>query len=123
MNSVIDNSITVRIQLVSVFASILLLIIVINLVKKGMLKESYSIIWIVVCVILLLVSLFTKALYKLSEILGIYYVPATLFLILITGLIVLSIHFSIVITKHEKRIKDLAQELALVQNDLLNNKK
>ncbi|MCH7951724.1 DUF2304 domain-containing protein [Patescibacteria group bacterium] len=121
MYSILDNSLTLRTQLFSIVGSILLLLIIINLIRREYLKEGYSLLWLLMGGLVLIFSLFNELLFSFSNFIGIDYAPAALFLVLIIGLMLISMHFSVAISKHEKRIKELAQENALLKS-MLNKK-
>ena len=65
----------------AVICSILFLISVILLVRKNKLDEKYSILWIIFSILILVLALNKNILEKISNLLGIYYAPATLFLV------------------------------------------
>jgi len=113
MNNLIDTSLTQRIQSISILGSLILIFFVIYLIRHERLKAGYSIIWFFVSLSLIFLSLFSNILFKFANFVGIYYVPAALFLVLSTGLIFLSIHYSVIISKQETQIKHLTQEIAL----------
>lgn len=110
------------IQWYSLFGSLLFLIIVLDSVRRQRLREAYALVWLIVSFCLILVSLWTHVLKLLSNILGIIYPPATLFLLLLIGNILLLFQYSIVISKHHEKITRLTQELALLR-EMLNKKK
>jgi hypothetical protein len=64
---------------------------------------------------MIIFSVLARLLDVFSRAIGIAYAPAALFFILIAGLIVLSIHFSVLLSKYDRRIKELAQEHALLR--------
>jgi len=115
--------VTERVQFLSLVGSVLLLSFIIRLIRKGSLKAGYSLLWFLVGGLMLLFSLSTNLLFWLSGFLGVYYAPAALFSVLLIGLILLSIHFSVEISKHERRIKRLSQENSLLKNALKKLKK
>lgn len=115
----IDTSLTREVRLLAIAGSILLLLFIVDLIRKERLKEGYSLLWFLTAFILLVFSVFSNFLFSLSQFIGIYYAPATLFLLLIISLLLISVHFSTVISRHEKRIKELSQENALLQNEIL----
>lgn len=112
-----------RAQLLSIIGSLVLLMIIYFLVKKGYLKSGYSILWFFIAGIIFVLSLFTDVLFSFSRLTGIDYAPAAIFSVLIVGIILIAIHFSVVISRHEKRIKKLAQENALLRSKLDKMKK
>lgn len=104
----------------AIICSILFLIFVVLLVRKNKLDEKYSILWIIFSILILVLALNKNILEKISNLLGIYYAPATLFLIGFFFLIIFIIHLSIVITKQNKAIVRLTQKLAILEEKLKN---
>ena len=104
-----------RIQALAIFSSLSLLAFVIYLVRKDKLKEGYSLIWFLVGLALVLFSSVTRLLDIFAQAVGITYSPAALFLILTGGLFLLALHFSVMISKHDRIIRELAQEHALLK--------
>lgn len=107
-----------RIQIISVIASVLIFAIVINLVRKRKLKTEYSLIWISVSLVFIVLSFWRKGIDWLASVFGIAYAPSVLFIILLVGIILLLIEFSIIISKQAEKIKVLAQELALFKQEI-----
>jgi len=117
-NDLTQGPVSQRAQFLSVIGSLILLGIITLLVRKGYLKSGYSILWFLIAGIIFIMSLFTDALFWFSKATGIDYAPAAIFSVLIVGIILIAIHFSVVISKHEKRIKKLAQDNALIRQKL-----
>lgn len=109
-----------RIQIISVTASLLIFAIVINLVRKRKLKTEYSLIWLSVSLVFIVLSFWRRGIDWLASIFGIAYAPSVLFIILLVGIIFLLIEFSIIISKQAEKIKVLAQELALFKQEIEN---
>jgi hypothetical protein len=104
-----------RIQYIALTVSILFLFLIIELVRNGKIKESYSILWLFFAVSFILLSIWRDGLEIFSRFVGVFYPPAALFLILFILIILILIQFSIVISKQSKHIKDLTQEIALLR--------
>lgn len=113
-----SSTIPGRIQVVAILSSLLLLGYVVQLIRKEKLKEGYSIIWFVVGISLVLFASVTRLLDVLARFVGIAYSPAAFFLVLTAGLLVLALHFSILVSKHDRLIRELAQENALLKDKL-----
>ncbi len=96
----------------------LLLILVIELVRRGRLKERYSLLWLLAGAVLLMLSLSRSVLEYISRIVGIYYPPSVLFLLAFLFLLLITLHFSVVISGLSDKNKKLAQELALLREEL-----
>lgn len=113
----------IRIQILAITGSICLIIFILNLIRKKRLREEFSILWLLTAFIFLFISIFRPLLDKFSYFLGISYPPAALFLILIVGLILVCIHFSIAISELKEINKKLLQEIALLKAELEQNSK
>jgi hypothetical protein len=107
-----------RIQVLAIVGSILLIIFVLELIRRKRLKEEFSILWLGMGIVFLVVSLFRRLLDKFSYVVGIGYPPAALFLILIMGLTVILIHFSVAISELKEANKRLTQELGLLKREI-----
>lgn len=118
-NEIAFGQINPTTQALSIVASLILFCMISILVKKGYLKSGYSILWFFISGLILVLSVFIEILYKISVIVGIYYPTSTIFSILLVGLILISIHFSVEISRHEIRIKGLAQENALLKSRIM----
>ncbi len=112
-----ENVQVFRIQILAVIGSGLLIIFILELIRRKRLKEEFSVLWLGMGIIFLVISLFRKLLDKFSLLVGIGYPPAALFLILIMGLTVILIHFSIAISELKEANKKLAQELGLLRKE------
>lgn len=107
-----------RTQVLIVLLSLLLLAVVLSMVRRGQIREQYSLLWIGACLLLTLTAIFIRFVDRLSTAVGIYYPPAFLFLIAILLLVVLQVHFSVVISSLREQNKTLAQEFGILQSEL-----
>ncbi len=105
----------------SIVVSSSVLILVIELIRRGRLKERYSLLWLFLGGLLLILSLSRSLLEFLSHLLGIYYAPSFLFLVAFLFLLLITLHFSVVISGLSEKNKRLAQELALLRQEMLEN--
>ena len=93
------------------------LFFVVRLVRLQVLKAKYSILWLTVGAALAGAAAAPGVLDWFAEKLGIGYEP-TLFLLLAIGfLLLLSMHFSYELSRTERRLRSLAEELALLRRD------
>lgn len=116
----IQEPVSPRAQIISILGSLVLFGIIVYLIKKNRLKSGYSILWFFVSGIILVLSFFSNTLNLLSLLIGIFYAPAAIFAVLFVGLILINIHFSTILTDHEKKIKKLAQENGLLKEKVEN---
>ena len=94
------------------------LIIVIELIRRGRLKEKYSLLWLLAGSMLFILSISRELLEYLSRMVGIYYPPSLLFLLAFLFLLLITLHFSVVISGLSEKNKKLAQELALLRQEV-----
>jgi hypothetical protein len=102
-------------QWIAVGASIALLALVLELVRRRRLSEEYSFIWILSSIALIVLSLARGALDALALRLGIRYGPALLLLALIFFVMVAALHFSLVISRQRRQIDRLIEDVALLE--------
>jgi len=112
-----------RIQIISIIGSFVFLLGVLELIRIKLIKEAYALLWLLFGAIFILLSFWKQGLDFLAGIVGIYYPPALLFLMLIIAIILILIQFSVVISKNNDSIKNLTQELALLQNQIADLRK
>jgi hypothetical protein len=113
-----ENVQVFRIQILAIIGSGVLIIFIIELIRRKKLKEEFAVLWLGMGIVFLVISMFRKLLDKFSLLVGIDYPPAALFLILIMGLVVILIHFSVAISRLKEENKKLAQELGLLRKEL-----
>lgn len=114
----LENVQVFRIQILAIVGSILLIVFILELIRRKRLKEEFSILWLGMGAIFLIISLFRGLLDRFSVLVGIGYPPAALFLILIIGLMLILIHFSVAISELKEANKKLAQELGLLRRQM-----
>jgi len=106
------------VKALAVAGSATLLFLVLELIRRGRLKERYSLLWLFSSVVLLILSLSRSLLEFISQMIGIYYPPSLLFLIAFVFLLLITLHFSAVISGLSDKNKRLAQELALLRQEV-----
>lgn len=111
------------IQVIVIIILSVLFFAIISLLKTGRLKEKYSVLWIVGIVLMLILTIARRFLEKASLFFGVYYAPSFLFVVAFLVLLLILLHFSVAISAHEKRQKDLAQRLVLMEERLRRQKK
>jgi hypothetical protein len=102
------------VQLISIVVSGLLLLLVLELVRRRLLGEEYSFIWIGGAAVLLVLSIWRQSLDLVAFWLKIYYPPALLLLVLVFFVFIALLFFSIVASKHMRQIERLVEETAIL---------
>ncbi len=113
-----ENVVPFKIQILSICGAVLFMLFIFRLIVKGRLREEYSILWIVCTFVLLVFSFWRSGLDIIAKYLGVYYAPALIFLGAIFAITIFLVHLSVVNSKQHRQIKDLAQELALLKENL-----
>ena len=109
-----SNVQTTRIQYLSIAVCVVLILGVIELIRRGRLREEYAFVWLGCTVVFLVLSIWRGLFDGLARLLGIAYGPALLILVILLFGFVFLVHFSIVISKLTGENKRLAQELAIL---------
>jgi hypothetical protein len=104
-----------RIQLVAVGATLLLLLGVLDLVRRRRMLERYAIVWLGSALALLALSAWSGLLTRVADTIGIHYPPSALFVIAFGFILVLLLHFSIAVSRLADQSKVLAQRVALLE--------
>jgi hypothetical protein len=104
-----------RLQLVSVLAALLLLVVVLDLVRRRRLLERYALLWLGAAIVILALAAWSNALERLASALGIISPPNALFFVALGFIVVLLLHFSAAVSRLTDQSKVLAQRLALIE--------
>jgi hypothetical protein len=107
-----------RIQLLAIAASGLLLLIVLELVRRRRFLERYALLWLLSAAVLLALGIWQGLLADVSRLIGIVYPPNALFLIAFGFVLLLLLHFSVAVSRLSDQSKVLAQRLALLEERL-----
>ena len=105
-------------HLLVIVLSALVILFIVRLVRTRQLRAKYSVLWFSIGVLLAILAIFPDLLVALSDAFSIEYPPATFMLLAISFLLVIVLHFSWELSRLEDRTRTLAEELALLRNDL-----
>jgi len=106
---------TVKQQIFSILVSLAVFFFTIDLVRKKRLREEYSLLWLGTSVLMLILIIRYDWLLALTKLIGAVLPTTTLFLGSILFLALLSVQFSIKISRLSNQVKDLVQENALLR--------
>jgi hypothetical protein len=104
-----------RVQIVAIVVSALLFLGLFELVRQRRLLERYALLWMGSALALLVLSVWTGLLERLSNAVGIYYAPSALFVFAFGFILLLLLHFSVAVSRLADQNKVLAQQLALLE--------
>jgi hypothetical protein len=106
---------TILIALGGAFA---LLISVLELVRRRRLREQYSILWLLTSLVVLVLASNRTLLDLLARSMKIAYPPSALFVIGFGFLLLITLHFSTVISRLTQENESLAQEMAILRQQI-----
>jgi len=104
-----------NIQILGIAGGAILLIFVLELVRRKKLLEGYALLWILTCVGLIVFSLWEKLWGEIAQVLGIFYAPAVIFLLIFVFLVLIVLDLTIKISKLTEQNKKLIQKIGLSQ--------
>ena len=107
-----------RLQIVSIGATLALFLLVFELVRRRRLMERYALLWLFSTVVLLGLALWKNLLQEVASAIGIFYAPSALFVVALGFILAILLHFSLVISRMADQTKVLAQRVGLLQQRL-----
>jgi len=108
-----------RVSIVGVVASLLLILVVLELIRGRRLKERYALLWLATGAVLLVLSAWRGGLNTIAGWVGVStYPPAVLFAVATLFILVVLLHYSTVISKLTDENVDLAQRVALLEEQV-----
>ncbi len=104
------------VSIVAAVASVALLVVVLELIRKGRLRERYALLWLATGLVLLVLSLWRSGLNTIADWVGVTgYPPAVLFAVATLFILLVLLDYSTVISRLSDQNTVLAQRLALLE--------
>ncbi|WP_368286071.1 DUF2304 domain-containing protein [Enorma massiliensis] len=113
-------------SVIQVFISVMcvaLFIYVVYLVSRERLLLKYSLLWLLLSIVILICAVFPGPLYSLASGLGFTLTSNFVFLLGLFFLMLIGLSLSVIVSKQTTSIKNLTQRLAIVEEELLNQRK
>jgi cell division protein FtsW (lipid II flippase) len=108
-----------KVSLAAVAASVLLLLIVVELIRSRRLRERYALLWLLTGLVLLALSAWRGGLNTIAGWVGVQtYPPAVLFAVALLFVLAVLLHYSTVLSKVTDQNVILAQRVALLELEL-----
>jgi cell division protein FtsW (lipid II flippase) len=108
------------VSVVAAIASVVLILVVLELIRSRRLRERYALLWLLTGVVLLALSLWRSGLNTIAGWVGIEtYPPAILFAVAVLFILLVLLHYSTVISKLADQNVILAQRVALLEQRVL----
>lgn len=103
------------IQVFAIIFSLGILVGVVDLIRRGTLKEQYALLWLASAIVLLVLSMWRGLLDTIALAVGVAYPPALLFFVAFLFLLLIVLHFSVIISSFSEKNKRLSQEVAILK--------
>jgi len=110
-----------RLKFFVIAVGFIILVGIVDLVRRRKLKEEYSFIWLIIGLTFVLLALNADFLASLSDMVGIAVPVNTLFFMALIFIFLLCLYFSLRISALTTQVKNLAQRLAMLQAEYPNN--
>ena len=110
-----------RIQVITIFVTIALLVYISRLIIKGKLREEYSIVWCISTLVLIIFSFWRDGLAVVSKLFGVIEPPNLIFTACMFVVIIYLLHLSVVASKLQNQNKSMAQQIAQLKQKLEND--
>lgn len=104
-----------NIYVLSTAISILFVLSVLELIRRRRIAERYSLLWLGMGLVMMIISACPRVLESAAQALNIYYAPSLLFFIGLMMAMVLIMHLTMVISRLQRQQTRLIQELALLK--------
>ena len=102
----------------AILAAVVLLVLIVELVRRRKMREEYSFLWILTGVSILILTIWYDLLLFFTELIGAVLPTTTLFLLGVMFLVLISIHFSVKSSRFTFQIEDLSQKLAILEEKI-----
>lgn len=86
-----------------------------DLLRRGLLKEKYAVLWLFFAGASLFFAIFPGVLTQISALIGVAQPVNLLFFVTIVLLVLVAVQLSYELSRHEARIRRLAEEVALLE--------
>ncbi|MBN1397661.1 MAG: DUF2304 domain-containing protein [Bacteroidetes bacterium] len=104
-----------RLKIFTVIIGLTIFLGIIELVRRRKLREEYSFIWLMAGFAFILIAVQSDVLDYLSGLIGIALPVNTLFFVALVFIVLLCLYFSLRISALTTQVKNLAQQIALLQ--------
>ena len=101
----------------AISASFLIMAVVVELVRRRKLREEYSWLWLLTGGMIILLVVWYDLLVSLTALIGAIAPTTTLFIFGLLFLMLISLHYSIQISRLSHQVKEMGQQMALLKGE------
>jgi hypothetical protein len=103
-----------RIRVIAIVGALMLLLLIVDLVRRRRLKEEYSVLWVITALVLLVLASWYELLQEITDAIGGVADSSTLFFFGLLFAFFMLLHFSVRVSALERRLTSLVQEIGLL---------
>jgi hypothetical protein len=102
-------------RIFAIVISIGTFLVVMELIRRRRLREEYAFLWVITTVGMMLLATWYGLIEWITQLIGAIAVTTTLFIFALIFLLLISVHFTTVISRLTVQVRRLTQELAILQ--------
>ncbi|MWC27300.1 DUF2304 domain-containing protein [Paenibacillus sp. MMS18-CY102] len=110
--------ISLKLQLILLVISILCFLVIINMIRKYKLELKYTLLWLLISLVMIILAVFPKLYTFISHAMGIELPVNALFLSTIFCAFVIIFYLTVTVSRSSTKIKELSQELGLLKYEV-----
>jgi hypothetical protein len=99
----------------AITASVITFGVVIELIRRRKLREEYAFLWVMTTGGMIVLSSWYGLIEKITHLIGAVVVTTTLFIFALLFLLLISVHFTMVLSRLTVQVRRLAQEIAVLE--------
>lgn len=103
-----------RTRAIAIAGALMLLLVIVDLVRRRRLKEEYSVLWVITALVLLVLASWYELLQEITDAIGGVADSSTLFFFGLLFAFFMLLHFSVRVSALERRLTALVQEIGLL---------
>lgn len=115
----IITSVAVPARIIFASSAFIIVVIVLELIRRGYLKEKYILLWLPISIIFAVFGLFPDLLIFISTLLNLHYITVVLLSIII-GFSFIMLYLTLRLSKLRDDVKSLSQDIAIIKQKLKN---
>jgi hypothetical protein len=109
--------------MIAIAVAVMLFVFILNMVRKKKLREEYSVLWVLMSAALIILSSWSRLLVGLTRLVGAESANSVIFFFGFVFVFLLLLSFTIVLSKSRNENKEMAQRIALLENEILDLRK
>jgi len=114
LGSTISYQLGWPLRVIGIVGSLGLLLFILELVRRRQLKEEYTVLWVITGLVLLLLAAWEPLLRTIAEAIGASSEASMLYFFGLIFVVALLLHFSVRVSRLERRVTSMMQEIGLL---------